>query len=66
VIYGARRMLPAGRLLPAPGVLRVRICEPVRLPSDASARELMALTRRAMLAHLDEPDLEPDARYMPE
>jgi 1-acyl-sn-glycerol-3-phosphate acyltransferase len=65
VIHGARRMLPAGRLLPAPGALRVRICEPVRSSGDASARELMALTRRAMLDHLDEPDLE-HRHHMPE
>ena len=66
VIYGSRQMLPAGRLLPAPGALRIRICEPVRSSSEASARDLMALTRRAMLAHLDEPDLAPKPRYMPE
>jgi 1-acyl-sn-glycerol-3-phosphate acyltransferase len=66
VIYGSRRKLPAGRLLPAPGPLRVRICEPVRAPHPPSPRELMAETRRAMLLHLDEPDLAPGAGYMPE
>jgi 1-acyl-sn-glycerol-3-phosphate acyltransferase len=66
VIYGSRQKLPSGRLLPAPGPLRVRICEPVRMPSQPSARELMVATRRAMLAHLDEPDLAADALYMPE
>jgi 1-acyl-sn-glycerol-3-phosphate acyltransferase len=66
VIYGSRRKLPAGSLLPAPGPLRVRICEPVRSLSEPSARELMAATRRAMLAHLDEPDLAPDGLYIPE
>ena len=66
VIHGARDMLPAGRLLPAPGSLRVRICEPVRPAGQASARELMAETRRAMLVHLEEPDLAADARYIPE
>jgi 1-acyl-sn-glycerol-3-phosphate acyltransferase len=59
VIYGARRKLPSKRLLPAPGALRVRICDPIDSTRHASARELMHATRRAMLAHLDEPDLAP-------
>lgn len=66
VIYGSRRKLPAGRLLPAPGPLRVRICEPVRALHPPSPRELMAETRRAMLLYLDEPDLAPETGYMPE
>jgi 1-acyl-sn-glycerol-3-phosphate acyltransferase len=60
VIYGSRQKLPAGHLLPAPGPLRVRICEPVRVVDPPSPRELMAKTRRAMLVHLDEPDLAPE------
>jgi 1-acyl-sn-glycerol-3-phosphate acyltransferase len=59
VIYGARHKLPSKRLLPAPGALRVRICEAIDSKQHASARELMHATRRAMLAHLDEPDLAP-------
>lgn len=67
VIYGARSKLPAGALLPRPGPLRVHICDAVQPPSaDPTARALMAETRRAMLRHLDEPDLAPTARYMPE
>jgi 1-acyl-sn-glycerol-3-phosphate acyltransferase len=67
VIYGSRWKLPSGRLLPRPGPLRVRICDPVQPPAtSASARALMAETRRAMLAHLDEPDLAPEPAYMPE
>jgi len=62
VIYGARGKLPANRLLPAPGPLRVRICEPVPSTLHGSARELMHATRRAMLLHLDEPDLAPTVR----
>lgn len=65
VIYGARWKLPSGRFLPRPGPLRVRICEAVR-PEDPSAHALMAETRRAMLTHLDEPDLAPVPAYMPE
>jgi len=59
VIYGARHKLPAGHLLAAPGPLRIRICDPVRVTDEPSARALMLLARRAMLAHLDEPDLAP-------
>jgi 1-acyl-sn-glycerol-3-phosphate acyltransferase len=67
VIYGARWKLPAGRLLPRPGPLRVHVCDAVRAPADdPTARALMAATRRAMLVHLDEPDLAPDPAYIPE
>jgi 1-acyl-sn-glycerol-3-phosphate acyltransferase len=66
VIYGSRAKLPSGSFLPAPGPLRVRICEPLRSSGETSSRELMARTRRAMLAHLDEPDLAPDTPYIPE
>ena len=66
VIFGARHKLPAGALLPAPGPLRVRICEPVRAADPASARALLAGARRRMLEHLDEPDLAPEPAYMPE
>jgi 1-acyl-sn-glycerol-3-phosphate acyltransferase len=67
VIYGARSKLPSGGLLPRPGPLRVHICDAVRPPAtDPTARALMAATRRAMLRHLDEPDLAPAAAYMPE
>jgi 1-acyl-sn-glycerol-3-phosphate acyltransferase len=67
VIHGARSKLPSRALLPRPGPLRVRICDAVRLPAgDPTARALMLATRRAMLAHLDEPDLAPEPNYMPE
>jgi 1-acyl-sn-glycerol-3-phosphate acyltransferase len=59
IIYGARHKLPAKRLLPAPGPLRVRICEPIDPAQHASARAVMHATRRAMLEHLGEPDLAP-------
>ncbi len=59
VIYGARHKLPASRLLATPGPLRIRICDPVHATDEPSARALMQLARRAMLAHLDEPDLAP-------
>jgi 1-acyl-sn-glycerol-3-phosphate acyltransferase len=67
VIHGARRKLPSGAMLPRPGPLRVRVCEPVRPPrSDPTPYGLMAATRRAILAHLDEPDLAPEPAYIPE
>jgi 1-acyl-sn-glycerol-3-phosphate acyltransferase len=60
VIYGARNKLPAGRLFAAPGPLRIRICDAVHAATDEpSAQGLMQLARRAMLVHLDEPDLAP-------
>jgi 1-acyl-sn-glycerol-3-phosphate acyltransferase len=66
VIYGARQKLPAGRVLPAPGPLRVHICEPVHA-AEESARTLMQRTRRSMLRHLGEPDLAPiEEAYIPE
>jgi 1-acyl-sn-glycerol-3-phosphate acyltransferase len=67
VIYGARWKLPSGRFLPRPGPLRIRVCDAVRAPAhEPTARALMAATRRAMLAYLDEPDLAPQPAYMPE
>lgn len=67
VIHGARQKLPSGRVLPAPGPLRVRICEPVVVAGAGfSARTLLVATRRRMLAHLEEPDLDPEADYIPE
>lgn len=66
VIHGARHKLPSGSFLPAPGPLRVRICEPVIANGEGiSARVLLAATRQRMLAHLGEPDLDP-AAYNPE
>ena len=65
VIHGARWKLPSGRFLPRPGPLRVHVCDAVH-PQPAEARALMAQTRRAMLEHLDEPDLAPAGAYIPE
>jgi 1-acyl-sn-glycerol-3-phosphate acyltransferase len=62
VIYGSRHKLPSGRLLPAPGRLRVRICEPVEAVAQPTTRVLMQATRRVMLTHIDEPDLAPEPR----
>lgn len=61
VIHGARRKLPSGRFLPAPGPLRVRILGPVHVHDLPTAQEIMRAARRAMLEHLNEPDLAPDS-----
>jgi 1-acyl-sn-glycerol-3-phosphate acyltransferase len=67
VIGGARWKLPSGKFLPRPGPLQVHVCDAVGpLASSPTAQALMAETRRAMLAHLDEPDLAPEPAYMPE
>jgi acetoacetyl-CoA synthetase len=59
VIHGARAMMPSGVWLPRPGRLGIHVCEPI-LPSQyGSVEALNAATRRALLEHLDEPDLEP-------
>jgi len=57
VIRGSRDKLPAKRFFPAPGPLRIWICKPIDSTRHESARHLMQETRRAMLEHLDEPDL---------
>ncbi len=68
VIYGSRHKLPSGQFLPAPGPLRVRVCDPLRANGASSARELMEAARRAMLSHLEEPDLTAaeEGGYIPE
>jgi 1-acyl-sn-glycerol-3-phosphate acyltransferase len=61
VIEGARRMLPSETLLPRPGKLTVKICAPLATQTYPDAAALMAATRRAILEHLDEPDLAVEA-----
>ena len=56
-ILGSRRKLPAYRWLASPGPLTVRVCPPIPTSDDASAAELLNAARRAILEHLDEPDL---------
>ena len=66
--WGALEAAVRARCLPRPGRYACTSATPVRLPpSDPTAHALMTATRRAMLAHLDEPDLAPEARaYIPE
>jgi len=62
VIKGAREKMPGERVMPRPGKIAVHVCEPI-YPTGAtdSIETLIAATRRAMLEHLDEPDLDPGA-----
>jgi 1-acyl-sn-glycerol-3-phosphate acyltransferase len=57
-IRGARAKMPAETILPATGSLSVHVCEPIQASSAGSAESLMAATRAAILAKLDEPDRE--------
>lgn len=58
VIHGARRALPNGALVPRPGPLTVEILAPLSLQDcGGSVEGLRDAARRAMLEHLDEPDL---------
>jgi len=58
VIRGSRSMLPAGRWLPAPGTLEVRIKTPVVVTPDMrNATDLMHRCRASILEDLGEPDL---------
>jgi 1-acyl-sn-glycerol-3-phosphate acyltransferase len=61
VIRGARRKLPAAAWLPAPGPLTVTICAPLPTRAYPDAMALLAATRAALLAHLEEPDLSAPA-----
>ena len=55
-IRGSRRKLPEGAWLPAPGPLAVTLYAPLPARAYADPQALMAATRAAILAHLDEPD----------
>ncbi len=59
IISGARQMLPAGRLLPRPGRLHVRVEPPIQPGAlgEFDARALLEAARQRILVHLDEPDL---------
>jgi 1-acyl-sn-glycerol-3-phosphate acyltransferase len=64
VIRGARRKLPAGAWLPAPGPLAVTICAPLPARAYPDAMALLAATRAALLAQLGEPDLTAPSSFM--
>jgi 1-acyl-sn-glycerol-3-phosphate acyltransferase len=56
-ILGARSKLPAGSWLPSPGPLAIRVAAAIDPDGHASASSLTLASRRALLEHLDEPDL---------
>ncbi len=63
VIHGARAALPSGKWLPRRVPLTVEILEPLAPPAADAAEgvdRLRHATRQAMLASLDEPDLQED------
>ncbi len=60
-IRGARHVLPPGSAWPRRGPISVEILPPVPQPPDSArdgARQLKDAARAAILAHIDEPDLE--------
>ena len=57
-IRGARAKMPSGTFLPVPGPLSVHVCEPIAAAHAGSPDVLIHATRRALLAEIDEPDLE--------
>lgn len=59
VISGSRYILPAGRLLPRHGHLRIDILNPIETSGDAfeSSKTLAECARQKILEVLDEPDL---------
>jgi 1-acyl-sn-glycerol-3-phosphate acyltransferase len=63
VISGSRHILPAERLLPRRGNMRIDILNPIATshPAFASSKELAELARQQILTVLDEPDLSPAA-----
>lgn len=63
-IRGTRAKMPAGRILPIPGPLSVHVCEPITPSAAGSPEALMAATRAALLAVLEERDRAPETAYM--
>lgn len=59
VISGSRHILPAGRLLPRHGHLRIDILNPIESANDAhaSSKTLAEAARQRILRVLDEPNL---------
>ncbi|MGD8323551.1 MAG: acyl-[ACP]--phospholipid O-acyltransferase, partial [Gammaproteobacteria bacterium] len=60
-IHGARAKMPSGTMLPRPGPVGIHVCEPLQPADFPGLPALVAAARRALLEHLDEPDLEPAA-----
>ncbi len=62
-ISGSREMLPAGRMMPWPNALKIRILPPIAPdhPRYSESRVLAETARQAILDALDEPDLLQEA-----
>jgi 1-acyl-sn-glycerol-3-phosphate acyltransferase len=59
VIFGSRYILPAERLMPRHGHIRIEVLNPIE-PSNSTfknSKDLAELTRQRILTILDEPDL---------
>jgi 1-acyl-sn-glycerol-3-phosphate acyltransferase len=64
VIRGTRAMLPAEAALSRPGRIDIELLEPIAPPRDDQpdrVKRLLRESRAAILAKLDEPDLDPQA-----
>ncbi len=57
-IRGARHKLPGGRLLPRPGPICVEVTPQLNCADYPDATSLAAAARQAILAVIDEPDLD--------
>jgi len=68
VISGTRHMLPSLRMLPRFSPIRVDVLPPINPDHESFAkhRELAKLTRKRILAVLDEPDLVGSEKNPPE
>jgi 1-acyl-sn-glycerol-3-phosphate acyltransferase len=67
VIQGARKKMPGARIMPFLGKIAVHVCEPIYPVGPTETLEaLIAATRRSMLAHLDEPDRDPQSTTLGE
>ena len=61
-IRGTRRALPAGTLLPLPARIEIELTPPLPAPESTATEQITAsvgAARRAILARIDEPDLDP-------
>ncbi len=57
VIRGARHILPAERILPRRGALRIDILAPLEANEDCSSKQIAEQARQRILSLLAEPDL---------
>lgn len=58
VITGARRALPSGTFLPRPGAVEIEVLQVIHIRDRDSSERLRIEARAAILARLQEPDLD--------